>query len=612
VIKDLTIFKVRELLGLPFLFLLLLSQSTYAQNHDKAWLKLMRYRKGILGYKSEVDSKSYFLADDGKTNPESEKQATLTYLNGKKENRCIFPGRYQYFVKTGLLKKKSFAHCKDYMKFLKKIDLDSVSVIFSSYYIDRPASAFGHTLFKFNGSKNKGSDLNDYGVDFSAFVTTKNAFLYGVMGIIGGFNGSFNLMPYFLKLREYNDYDSRDLWEFKINLSEQEKAFFLAHLWDMNKAKFDYYYFSENCSYHVLSFLDAVTVKWDLVERMGTFVTPIDTLLPLFDHAKELVGETYLRPSLKSRLQDNINNLSSHDKKIVRAAFKGEDIKNDLAPLKKSKQARLLDTANQMIDYKYSSQVFLKEGEAAKEIQERKRKLLIMRSQIPFLIKTKKKIKKEKVRISHRTGKLQLGYETTNKSVKRTVLRSRFALHRMQEPLGDLYGDFTLQMGRIEAAYDEEKRKAYLRRFEIAHVKAIRPLTFLDKKLSWDFSVGFKNDDLRARSLGGNVDVGLGAAKQWGSVIAAVYGQVNLLKEVKDEKDFFIDIGPRAWLGYRIIDQIYINVETFYTRDIRSGSGFDWQSTAKVEGYWKRFGLRVESSLFAADSQSGLHLSYFY
>ncbi len=608
------IFKRGSLLWLPFLFSIsihAIGQSNLIYE-DQQWLNLMRYRKGFFGFTSEVDSKEYFLAVDGKKNPKSELQASLKFLESK-INRCQFPGRYLYFYDKGLVKEKeTFKHCKGFNKFKKKVELDSVSVIFSSYYIDRPASAFGHTLLKIN-TKGSNSDLKDYGVDFSAMVTTSNPILYGLLGLTGGFLGNFNLMPYFLKLREYNDYDSRDLWEFKLDLSESEKELFLAHLWDMNKAKFNYYYFSENCSYHVLGFLDAIVPRFKLMSTMNSFITPADTIVPLFSDNKKLVKEVFLRPSLISRLRKQLNELSSEEKDIVMKGFDGENIEEDIKSLSLEKKARILDATIDFIDYKYSNEIFLKEGAETAAINKVKQQILILRSQTPFYIKSTKKVKKENLNIAHTSGKLSLGFESSDKDINdRVIIGSRFALHEYREPTGDLYGNFTLQMGRMEAAYLTESKKTRLRLFEIANVVAIRPFDFINKKFSWNFSLGFKNDDILKRDLGGHLDLGLGYAKTFEKVLLAFYLQNTIHKEIKGEDRLSLDTGPKVVFGVRPIERLYLESSVHYIKNIQRGD--DFESLANFQGhyYFKKFGLIAEASLFKSETRFKSLITYFY
>jgi len=46
-------------------------------HEDPYWHILLHYKPGVSGYESLVDDPRYFLAPDGKTNPETELDATI-------------------------------------------------------------------------------------------------------------------------------------------------------------------------------------------------------------------------------------------------------------------------------------------------------------------------------------------------------------------------------------------------------------------------------------------------------------------------------------------------------------------------------------------------------
>ena len=69
--------------------------------------------------------------------------------------------------------------CARFEYFVKRLRAESVSLVFSSYYLSSPASAFGHTFLRVHKAGNKGdSALLDTGIDYSAVVDTPNALLY--------------------------------------------------------------------------------------------------------------------------------------------------------------------------------------------------------------------------------------------------------------------------------------------------------------------------------------------------------------------------------------------------------------------------------------------------
>src|SRR5690606_26093360 len=118
---------------------------------------------------------------------------------------------------------------------------------------------FGHTFLRINRRNSDlapRQELLDYGVDFSAGVDTDNAVVYALKGLLGFFPGVFRRIPYYYKVREYNDYELRDLWEYELSLTQREVDLVVAHLWELGSTHFDYYYLTENCSYHVLGALE--------------------------------------------------------------------------------------------------------------------------------------------------------------------------------------------------------------------------------------------------------------------------------------------------------------------------------------------------------------------
>ena len=58
----------------------------------------------------------------------------------------------------------------------------------------------------------------NYTVNFSADVTNSNDFLFAFYGLAGRYRGRFATVPYYIKIREYTDMESRDLWEYDLSL----------------------------------------------------------------------------------------------------------------------------------------------------------------------------------------------------------------------------------------------------------------------------------------------------------------------------------------------------------------------------------------------------------
>lgn len=597
------------------LFLLCFTFSSFSQVElPQQWLKLMRYNKTLFGYESEVDYPKYFLAENGKNDPVSEMQASVKafarpfsdFKDVNKHPVCLFPGRYIYLLKLGKVEKAvNIDECVDFKVFKKKLELSSVSIIFSSYYINRPASAFGHTFLKLNKEDPLKSDLNSYGVDFSAQVTTKNPLAYGVMGIFGGFYGRFSLLPYFLKLREYNDFESRDLWEFEIDLTKDELDLFVAHLWDMNLALFEYYYFTENCSYHIHRFVDAVKPEWKLWEFMYYFTVPIDTLIPLVKDEKIVKG-IYYRPSLYKRSLDRLKNLTKKQKKIIKKSIESKKL-SSLKNFKKKEKVQILDSIMDFTDYKFSKEIYLLASNKAKKIQNFKREVLIERSQIFLKSKKRNKSQKNTFEYAHQPRKISFGHR--NFKEDGIVFRHRYALHNILEPEGDIYSNFSLEMGTLSIFSSFEEKKIIIEEYEIAHVEALRPFNYFEKKVSWNFDFGFRTVQATVAPY---FNVGIGPSFELSSHIFSFFIQSDnehLFKERRLQKNY---IGPHFQWLYRL-NRFGVKASyRIYSDPIDKESNIEFISGTLNYNHSRLFQTNIDFSRIGKDSQTSFFISMYY
>jgi hypothetical protein len=98
-------------------------------------------------------------------------------------------------------------------------------MIFPAAYLNSPSSMFGHTLLRIDQA-NVQSDqtaLLSYAINFGAYIEgSDNSILYAWKGLMGGYPGLFALVPYQEKLSEYRSLENRDLWEYRLNLTQAE------------------------------------------------------------------------------------------------------------------------------------------------------------------------------------------------------------------------------------------------------------------------------------------------------------------------------------------------------------------------------------------------------
>jgi hypothetical protein len=369
-----------------FHLILLFINLTFADtpSAQSEWYNLLHYEKGLLGIKSNVDDPLFFITKNGRQNPEEEFTENVAKVTQKEMTFiCKFPARFKYINKILNLNidLNILKSCDKYQLYFQDHYPRSVFMVFSSYYLESPASAFGHTFLRFSKNdsllSDKTSELLDTGINYGASNTSTNPFIYTIYGLAGGFKGTFSSIPYFYKIREYNDFESRDLWSYELNLSEPQKEKLLDHLWELGGTWYYYYFFTGNCSQKILSLLDGVDPSWKFLEKLPFYVIPSETI-KVVNQEKDLVRAITFRPSKRRLFQNAYADLLPHEKKIFKQFIEKDDwsfIQNSNLPTQS--KAKILDVAIEFADYKYSQDILLEKGEH----YEWKKKILLERSQ---------------------------------------------------------------------------------------------------------------------------------------------------------------------------------------------------------------------------------------
>ncbi len=165
-------------------------------HEDPYWHILLHYKSGVLGYESLVDDPKFFLAPDGKTNPDAELDATIRAFfepqgDEEKSAVCRFVARYEWIRERLNLDPEQLpmTECRSFENFMDKVKPESVTLIFPSAHLNSPASMFGHTLLTID-TANK-SRLLAYAVNYTAVTNETFGPLFAVKGLVRVLSGIF-------------------------------------------------------------------------------------------------------------------------------------------------------------------------------------------------------------------------------------------------------------------------------------------------------------------------------------------------------------------------------------------------------------------------------------
>lgn len=482
-----------------FLLFSLSSIADTTLHENPKWLRLLHYKKNLLGhFVSEADSKAFFLHPNGKYDPkaELEKSKEVFASTSTPDNNhpiCKFPLRFKWLNRElGMPWKADFSGCKNYVEFFSKLAARRASLVFSSYYLTNPNSAFGHTLLRLSRYDDRNeTEMLDYGINYSAQAKETNPFLYAIKGLFGGFKGEFAAIPYYYKIREYSDFEFRDLWSYDLKVSMPEVLEMVDHIWELGSTHFDYFYFHENCSYHLLSILEVARPSLRLTERYSVYTIPADTVRLL--EAEGLIEKGKRRESTYSRLvrfSEDLNSTELNKAKLI--AMTPSETEGYVTGLSHDRSAKVLDVSMEAFDY-YNFEKILKDDPKTKE---QKAFILSARAKNPVI--TTNELSQEKSAadspaFSHSPTRWTLAENYFDKSGKATRLEYRAALHDLLDPPQGSLKESQLEIGKVSLELQERRYrdpKLILDYFSLFNIKNYQQQNYWTSPLSWEVDVG--------------------------------------------------------------------------------------------------------------------------
>ncbi|QMV64811.1 DUF4105 domain-containing protein [Pseudomonas berkeleyensis] len=332
---------------------------------DPYWIALGHYETGKLGgWRSYVDDDAFFLAADGDHDPAAELAATVQALYrpvelGDRHPQCIYPARTRWLKAQLQLDDLPRPDCAEYRNWFADINPHSTVLVFPAAYLNSPSSMFGHTLLRIDQADidSHNTALLSYALNFGAFIEgDDNSILYAWRGLMGGYPGLFALVPYRDKLSEYNSLENRDLWEYRLNLTPEETARMVEHVWELKQIRFDYFFFDENCSYRLLELLEIARPGIELTEHFPLTAIPTDTVRAVKDAG--LIERIDYRPSRERELLARAEPLQADEQAwALRLSEDPAQLSdNDFLALPAERRALIQDAAFRLVRYHANSE----------------------------------------------------------------------------------------------------------------------------------------------------------------------------------------------------------------------------------------------------------------
>ena len=574
------------------------------------WLKLGHYRPQLSGgFESDVDDTAFFLSPLGKTDPKAEFTATLEkFEQQNKTIICQFPARYQW-LKAQVTNDWAALECPELENWRSLINPKAMTLVFPTAYMNSPSSMFGHTLLRIDAKdQTRHKELVAFAVNFAAEPDENdNAALYALKGLIGKYPGNFSLMPYYRKVREYSDIESRDIWEYPLSFSESEVERILWHLWEMQSATFDYYFADENCSYQLLALLQLARDDLDLTSSFSFHAIPSDTVAEL--NGQGLLQTPDYRPAFGTKLHHYAKQLTPQELAAAKELMAGAKLDNSQFTAQRS--VAIYEVAYEWLNFNFYDQ-----GLNRDDIAPRLTKLLRKRSQYkiasPLTKPSKPKVSPEQ---GHGSARVALARSDSKNYGQTTELAYRLAYHDLLDSSAGFIPGAQISFLDINASYTDEHLQ--LEHLYLIDAMSLAPDNQVFNSWSWNIRLGFDRTAGNTKRVGRSFVEG-GYGKSIGdpnSLHAYLLGTIGL-----NGGDFSSGISPAAGVEGGIIWQLN-PVHKFAV----SGQ-YQWlannqqaqRSQAKLSWHWaleKDLALRTEfnySRWQQADHGAKLALYYYF
>lgn len=499
-----------------------------------------------------VDSRDFYNAPDGKNDPQAELDGTLRAFFSEAEEtdevqhpQCRFPARYAWLAaELGFDQgRMPRPQCRRYRDWRSALDAKQLTLVFASAYLDNPGSMYGHTLLRIDAAdQDERTRLLAYSISFAAATNETNGLIFAVKGLFGGYPGVFAMLPYYVKVREYSDLENRDLWEYELDLSPEELERVLRHAWELLPAYFEYYFFDENCSYHLLALLQVARPDLELTAPFRLWALPVDTVRALTDQPG-LVKRIVYRPARSTIIAERLARMQPEERRMARDLGLGTLNADDVAlrALPPERAARVVEAGYDYLNYRRTTGTSeVKDGGALA------RDLLVARSQIDAPSQTPRIETPVRPDEGHRTARMSTGAGRRD--------RQGFLELGVRPTYHDIVDDDAGYIGGAQIEFFQLRARRYegasarIESFIPVNIFSLSPRDEFVQRKSWRVAAGWQRSMTRsgAEPLAVAADGGLGGAWRAGRV-ARVYASAEGAARAHEqfEKGYSLGLGAR-------------------------------------------------------------------
>ncbi len=496
---------------------------------------------------------------------------------------------------------RSGIKCSDFDSWTRSNSVTSVSIVFASGSLGNPATYYGHTLLKFNFSTtDTHTTLMDESVNYGAILegTDDNQLTYLFKSLTGGYDAGFSHINFYFHDHNYGDRELRDLWEYKLDLSQNEVDMIVAHSWEVLGKHYTYYFFKGNCAYQMGRVLEVIsdlsivpddrpwTIPQSLVQKLSTAKF----------HGHPLVMEVKYHPSRQSRFYSKYISLTEKEEQIFKTFVReesGRDIEG-LQRISTASKQKILDTVMDYYRYAYNPL-----DDAAPEVKLKYSTALSMRYELPPGTASVEEYIPESPDNGRPPGWFQIGAGWVDTLGGSVSLQVRPAYYDALDAGSGHIRNGALSMGNVRAEIFQDKVR--IDSLDLIHIENVNPAISQlprDKGTAWGLKIGAEQARIWCEDcLVARVQGDIGISRQFSQkIFAAVYMGGALQNE-------------RAGQGYGFGRGKVILI-TDPVPSVRVRLGYEYRFPMGADG--SNYSVVNASARWAIDSRIDLRIQYAF
>ena len=253
----------------------------------------------------------------------------------------------------------------------------------------------------------------------------------------------------------------------------------------MGNAYFDYFFFDENCSFHILGLIEAAEPSIHLLDRFPFAAIPVDTVRFLAESG--LVADVVARPSRSTLVRRKREVMSDEERgwlnKLVAdpEALKSESFRN----LSQDRQAFVLETASDYLLMRGSGG-----AEEGGPFREKNKSILAARSRLRVLptdLPIEPYVKRPD--LGHGTSRVGIGAGWRNDRAFEEI-NVRAAYHDLLDPEYGYTPDAQIEVLSLAVRHYHNDSQARLERLSVMNMISLAPMDSLFQAPSWKLGLG--------------------------------------------------------------------------------------------------------------------------